>query len=55
MKLLTTLAILVMSAAALSACQVSARDRDTSVSVSNNGDAYHGTHCPPGHAKKGWC
>ena len=36
----------------LSACNVSARDGNSSVTI-NNPDGYN--HCPPGHAKKGWC
>ncbi len=55
MKLFTILTLLFISTALLSACNVTARDGDTSVSVSdaNNQDGYR--HCPPGHAKKGWC
>lgn len=53
MKTLTILALAVVMVAGLSACQVTARDKDTSISVNNNPDGYN--HCPPGHAKKGWC
>lgn len=48
-------ALIVMSfitVTALSACNVTARDGDSSITV-NNPDGYN--HCPPGHAKKGWC
>ena len=55
MKTLTILTLAVVMVAGLSACQVTARDKDTSISVNNNPDGYHGNHCPPGHAKKGWC
>ena len=42
---------------ALSGCFVSAQDGDRRVVVSDGdrGDYYGGSHCPPGHAKKGWC
>lgn len=54
MKILTILALGVLTIGGLSACNVTARDGNTSVSVSdNNEDSYR--HCPPGHAKKGWC
>lgn len=42
----------------LSGCLVSAQDGDRRVVVSDGdrGDYYGGpAHCPPGHAKKGWC
>lgn len=56
MKTLTILMLGVVALGGLSACQVTARDKDTSISVNNNEDGYHHPrHCPPGHAKKGWC
>ncbi len=61
MKILSIITLAFITTASLSACQVSARDKDTSVSVSH-GDGYYRSghddgyrHCPPGHAKKGWC
>jgi hypothetical protein len=58
MKNLLTIALLLGSVAALSACQATARDKDTSVSVST-GEYHHGHDdgyfCPPGQAKKGRC
>ena len=51
MRILMTL-MLVAGSLSLGACNVSARDGNTSVTV-NNPDGYN--HCPPGHAKKGWC
>ena len=61
MKIIFTLMLLIISVTSLSACNVSARDKDTSVSVSTNDGYYRNgnvdgyRHCPPGHAKKGWC
>jgi hypothetical protein len=54
MKTFAVMMVAVLSMAALSACQVTAKDRNSSVHINNNADGYHG-HCPPGHAKKGWC
>lgn len=61
MKTLLTLTLLISSVVALSACQATARDKDGYVNVGTQDgyykrgrdDGYY--HCPPGHAKKGWC
>lgn len=50
--------ILSLMALPLSACRTTVQDRDTRVIV-DDGDRYDyergPRHCPPGHAKKGWC
>ena len=41
----------------LSSCRTTAEHRGSRVIV-DDGDRYdygRGNHCPPGHAKKGWC
>lgn len=52
MKTLMIMMACIVSLTLVSACQVTAKDKNTSISV-NNDDGYN--HCPPGHAKKGWC
>lgn len=53
MRLLCTLSLLAMPLA-LAACKTTVEDDDSRVSV-ESGDYNDGNHCPPGHAKKGWC
>ncbi len=61
MKLLTILLLSAISLGALSACNVTARDKDGYISAGTNDGHYRSGrddgyyHCPPGHAKKGWC
>lgn len=56
MKFLAIMALGLLTLGSLTACNVSARDGNNSISVSDDDDRYHGeNHCPPGHAKKGWC
>lgn len=61
MKILLAIMLMVVSIPVLSACQVSARGEDGYVSAGTNDGHYRNNrddgyyHCPPGHAKKGWC
>lgn len=53
MRLVFLLALLVLP---LSACKTTVQDGDKRVTYEDR-DRYDGgyKHCPPGHAKKGWC
>jgi hypothetical protein len=53
MRLFLILAMAAVTVTTLSACQVTARDKDTYISVEDNN--HSGTFCPPGHAKKDEC
>jgi hypothetical protein len=58
MKFIFMMMLLTVSAASLSACQTSADLKNDRYSVDlDENDRYDGNykHCPPGHAKKGWC
>jgi hypothetical protein len=59
MKFIFLVALLATSTFALSACKTTADTRNDrySIDLSNDRDRYDGgyKHCPPGHAKKGWC
>lgn len=56
MKILTILLLSVVALGSLTACQATARNEDGYVSVGTNDGPYdYPRHCPPGHAKKGWC
>jgi hypothetical protein len=58
MKYALFVLLAVISAGSLTACNATARDRDGSYISVGDDDRYHGggyNHCPPGHAKKGWC
>ncbi len=55
MRILFLLTILAMPLA-LTACKTTVEGDDGRIVV--DGDRYdggYGNHCPPGHAKKGWC
>lgn len=41
----------------LTACKTTADTRNDRYSIDLDDDRYNGNynHCPPGHAKKGWC
>lgn len=53
MRILFVLSLLVLP---LTACKTTAEGEYGKVTV-EDGDRYDGhyKHCPPGHAKKGWC
>lgn len=57
MKFLFLMALLMSLTVALSACKTTADKRNDRYSIDLDGDRYDGNyrHCPPGHAKKGWC
>jgi hypothetical protein len=57
MKFIFMMMLLTLSAVSLSACKTSADVRNDRYSVDLGDDRYDGNykHCPPGHAKKGWC
>jgi len=56
-----TLSFLILASVTLTACAVdggSIRTKDGHVEVYSDHDRYDypsRKHCPPGHAKKGWC
>lgn len=54
MKFLTILMLGLLTIGTLSACNVTAKDGNDSLSVSD-GDHYEDGKCPPGHHMKGWC
>lgn len=53
MRILFLLIILTMPLA-LSACKTTAEGEHGRISI-EDGDRGDYKHCPPGHAKKGWC
>jgi len=61
MKILAVILLAIVAMPTLSACQASARGEEGYISVGTNDGRYKSGrddgyyHCPPGHAKKGWC
>lgn len=57
MKYFMILTLCLVTVAGLSACKTTADTRNDRYSIDLDGDRYDGgyKHCPPGHAKKGWC
>ena len=58
MKNIFILILLLISTVSLSACKTVADTRNDQYSIETNDNTRNsGTyrHCPPGHAKKGWC
>lgn len=54
MKTFLIITLMALSFGALTACNVTARGEDGYISAGTN-DGQYPRHCPPGHAKKGWC
>lgn len=57
MKFLFAILLLSTATVSLSACKTTADTRNDRYSIDVNDDRNEGgyNHCPPGHAKKGWC
>jgi len=53
MKKIVMIMALFAATSTLPACRTTIDDDKVTVDTDRNG--HDGHHCPPGHAKKGWC